>query len=85
MITASGPDQRSLPLQTLVDRDGHDVLLLGSYPMGEAEYAAVLEGGTPAMVTALLLADRFRLDHNAAALLIGFARLTACRILPVQA
>ena len=40
-------------------------------PLGEAQYASALEATTPAMMTALLLADRFRLDGAAAALLIG--------------
>ena len=29
VITAAGPDQRALPLQTLVDRDGHEKSVLG--------------------------------------------------------
>jgi predicted permease len=52
-------------------------------PMGEAQYAAVLEGGTPAMVTTLLLADRFRLDHDAAALLIGWSTILFWLTLPL--
>jgi malate permease and related proteins len=53
------------------------------HPMGEAQYAAVLEGGTPAMVTTLLLADRFRLDHDAAALLIGWSTILFWLTLPL--
>jgi predicted permease len=51
-------------------------------PMGEAQYAAVVEGTTPAMVTTLLLADRFRLDSRAAALLIGWTTILFWLTLP---
>lgn len=52
-------------------------------PMSEAQYAAVVEGTTPAMVTTLLLADRFRLDSGAAALLIGWTTILFWLTLPV--
>ncbi|MGQ0752778.1 MAG: AEC family transporter [Betaproteobacteria bacterium] len=52
-------------------------------PMGEAQYAAVVEGATPAMVTTLLLADRFRLDSGAAALLIGWSTILFWLTLPL--
>lgn len=52
-------------------------------PLGEAQYAAVVEGTTPAMVTTLLLADRFRLDSGAAALLIGWTTILFWLTLPV--
>ncbi|MGN2392044.1 AEC family transporter [Pelomicrobium sp. G1] len=52
-------------------------------PMGEPEYAAVVEGTTPTMMTALLLADRFRLDHEAAALLIGWSTVAFWLTLPL--
>lgn len=52
-------------------------------PMGEAQYAAVVEGTTPAMVTTLLLADRFRLDAGAAALLIGWTTILFWFTLPL--
>jgi malate permease and related proteins len=52
-------------------------------PMGEAQYAAVVEGTTPAMVTTLLLADRFRLDAGAAALLIGWSTILFWLTLPL--
>jgi predicted permease len=42
---------------------------------GEAQFAAVIEGATPSMMTALLLADRFKLDSAAAALLIGWSTI----------
>jgi UTP--glucose-1-phosphate uridylyltransferase len=29
VITAAGPNQRALPLQTLIDRDGHEKSVLG--------------------------------------------------------
>ncbi|MGH8744033.1 MAG: AEC family transporter, partial [Burkholderiales bacterium] len=50
--------------------------------LGEAQYAAVVEGTTPTMMTALLLADRFRLDHAAAALLIGWSTVLFWITLP---
>ena len=52
-------------------------------PMGEAQYAAVIEGATPGMVTALLLAERFKLDARAAALLIGWSTILFWLSLPV--
>ena len=51
--------------------------------MGEAHYASVVEGATPPMLTALLLADRFRLDSAAAALLIGWSTIMFWVTLPV--
>ena len=51
--------------------------------MGEAQYASVAEGATPPMLTALLLADRFRLDSAATALLIGWATLLFWITLPL--
>ena len=51
--------------------------------MGEAQYAAVVEGTTPAMMTALLLADRFKLDSGAAALLIGWSTILFWLTLPL--
>jgi predicted permease len=52
-------------------------------PVKEAQYAAVVEAATPAMVTTLLLADRFRLDAQAAALLIGWTTILFWVTLPV--
>ena len=52
-------------------------------PMSEAQYAAVVEATTPPMLTALLLADRFRLDAAATALLIGWATILFWITLPV--
>ena len=43
----------------------------------------MIEGATPAMVTTLLLADRFRLDHDAAALLIGWSTILFWLTLPL--
>ncbi|MFN7085479.1 MAG: AEC family transporter [Burkholderiales bacterium] len=51
-------------------------------PMGEAQYAAVVEGTVPAMMTTLLLADRFHLDSRAAALLIGWTTILFWLTLP---
>jgi predicted permease len=50
---------------------------------GEAQYAAVVEAATPSMMTALLLAERFRLDSAAAALLIGWSTILFWMTLPV--
>lgn len=52
-------------------------------PMREAQYAAVVEATTPSMVTALLLADRFKLDAAATALLIGWATILFWITLPL--
>lgn len=52
-------------------------------PMGEAQYAAVVEGTTPTMVAALVLTDRFHLDHSAAALLIGWSTIFFWITLPL--
>lgn len=52
-------------------------------PVAEAQRAAVVEGTTPVMMTVLLLADRFRLDHAAAALLIGWSTILFWLSLPV--
>jgi predicted permease len=49
----------------------------------EAQFAAVIEGATPSMMTALLLAERFRLDSAAAALLIGWTTILFWLTLPV--
>jgi predicted permease len=51
--------------------------------MGEAQYASVVEASTPPMLTALLLADRFRLDSAATALLIGWATILFWLTLPL--
>ena len=53
-------------------------------PLGEAQYAAMLEATTPGMMTALLLADRFRLDGAAAALLIGWSTILFWFSLPLM-
>jgi predicted permease len=50
---------------------------------GEAQHAAVIEAATPSMMTVLLLADRFRLDAAAAALLIGWSTILFCLSLPL--
>ena len=52
-------------------------------PMGEAQYASVVEAATPPMLTALLLADRFKLDSAATALLIGWATILFWLTLPL--
>ena len=60
-------------------------LIAGLFPGDrvEAQYAAVVEGSTPAMMSVLLLADRFRLDSAAAALLIGWSTILFWFTLPV--
>lgn len=52
-------------------------------PIEEAQYAAVVEGATPVMMATLLLADRFHLDHAAAALLIGWSTILFWLTLPL--
>ncbi len=51
--------------------------------VGEAQHAAIALATTPSMMTALLLADRFRLDHGAAALLIGWSTILFWITLPL--
>ncbi len=51
-------------------------------PLHEAQFAAVVEGATPGMMSALLLADRFKLDHASAALLIGWSTILFWLSLP---
>ena len=51
--------------------------------MGEAQYAAVVEAATPAMMTTLLLADRFKLDSATAGLMVGWTTLLFWLSLPV--
>jgi len=46
-------------------------------------HAAVVEAATPPMLTALLLADRFRLDSAATALLLGWATILFWVTLPL--
>ena len=54
------------------------------YPhMHEAHYAAVVEAATPAMMTTLLLADRFKLDTATAGLMVGWTTLLFWLTLPV--
>ena len=52
-------------------------------PLGEAQYAASIEATTPAMMSVLLLADRFRLDSASAALLIGWSTILFWFTLPL--
>jgi malate permease and related proteins len=52
-------------------------------PMAEAQYASVVEAATPPMLTALLLADRFKLDSAATALLLGWATILFWVTLPL--
>jgi predicted permease len=54
------------------------------YPqLQEAHYAAVVEAATPAMMTTLLLADRFKLDTATAGLIVGWTTLLFWLTLPV--
>ncbi|MES2563526.1 MAG: AEC family transporter [Pseudomonadota bacterium] len=50
---------------------------------GEAQLASIVEAATPSMMTVLLLADRFRLDAPAAALLIGWSTIAFWLTLPI--
>ena len=52
-------------------------------PLGEAQYAAMLEATTPAMMTTLIMADRFKLDGASAALLIGWTTILFWFSLPL--
>ena len=52
-------------------------------PLDEAQYAAVIEASTPAFVTLLVLASRFRLDSASAALLIGWSTILFWITLPL--
>jgi malate permease and related proteins len=52
-------------------------------PMAEAQYASVVEAATPAMMTTLLLADRFKLDSAMAGLIVGWTTLMFWLTLPV--
>jgi predicted permease len=52
-------------------------------PLAEAQYAAVVEASTPAFVTLLVLASRFRLDSASAALLIGWSTILFWLTLPL--
>ena len=52
-------------------------------PLSEAHFAASIEATTPAMMTVLLLAERFRLDSAAAALLIGWSTILFWLTLPL--
>ena len=52
-------------------------------PLGEAQLAAVVEGTMPVMLTLLMLADRFKLDHAAAALLVGWSTILFWLTLPL--
>jgi predicted permease len=51
--------------------------------MEEAQYASVVEAATPAMMTTLLLADRFKLDSATAGLIVGWTTLLFWLTLPV--
>ncbi|RPJ47349.1 MAG: AEC family transporter [Betaproteobacteria bacterium] len=51
--------------------------------VGEAQHAAVALAATPSMMTAMLLANRFRLDDSAAALLIGWSTILFWITLPL--
>jgi predicted permease len=52
-------------------------------PLQQAQYAAAIEATTPAMMTALLMAERFKLDAQAAALLIGWSTILFWLSLPL--
>ncbi|HTD90833.1 MAG TPA: hypothetical protein VK663_09230 [Burkholderiales bacterium] len=51
--------------------------------MGEAQYASVVEAATPAMMTTLLLAGRFKRDSATAGLMVGWTTLLFWVSLPV--
>ena len=80
-------------MQLLVERDTSYAVALQSATfirrasllpqMGEAQYASVVEAATPAMMTTLLLADRFKLDSATAGLMVGWTTLLFWLSLPV--
>jgi predicted permease len=53
------------------------------HPPEQAQFAAVVEATTPTMMSGLMLADRFKLDHEAAALLIGWSTILFWLSLPL--
>jgi hypothetical protein len=59
------------------------VALLLYTPLTEPQYAAVIEAGMPTMMSALILSDRFHLDTEAAALMIGWTTVLYWLTLPV--
>ncbi|MBZ0093528.1 MAG: AEC family transporter [Sulfuricellaceae bacterium] len=52
------------------------------FPVGEPQYAAIIESSMPSMVMLLVLADRFKLDTERAALLVGWTTLLMWLALP---
>ncbi len=52
-------------------------------PLAEAQHAAVVEASTPAFVTLLVLANRFKLDSASTALLIGWSTILFWVSLPL--
>lgn len=52
-------------------------------PLAEPQRAAVIEGAMPTMLMAVLVADRFHLDTEAAALMIGWSTLLFWLTLPL--
>jgi predicted permease len=49
----------------------------------EPQHAAVIEAGMPTMMSALILSDRFHLDTEAAALMIGWTTVLYWLSLPL--
>jgi hypothetical protein len=52
-------------------------------PMVEEQYASAVEAATPAMMTTLLLADRFKPDSATAGLMVGRTALRFWVTLPM--
>jgi len=52
-------------------------------PIGEPARAAIIETAMPTMLMAILLADRLRLDTEAASLMIGWSTVLFWLILPL--
>ncbi|NWG86997.1 MAG: AEC family transporter, partial [Hydrogenophilaceae bacterium] len=50
--------------------------------LSEQQRAAIIEAGMPAMTTSVLLADRFHLDTETVALLLGWSTLLFALLLP---
>ncbi len=59
-------------------------LVLATTPApSEAQHASLIECATPTFMTSLMLAERFRLDAPASALLIGWSTLLFWLSLPL--
>lgn len=77
VLAVSGVKLTVMPLVIL------GVLTAAGVARGEPEFAAILEAGMPTMAMGVMLADRFNLDIEAAALTTGWTTLLFCLTLPL--